>query len=309
MRRIISSSFFVLSVLIIFVFTTSCNFQKEKNNTENFPDVEFSYNLVDWDKTINYDGTPISLTLEIYNNEAYAEFGIMIFINGIIQEFTTNEHTECKYMQKYNFQSKQQKTIEISLSPQSVNIGEYELVVIMLINPSFMATEPNYVFGYNHKISYAYTNIKINSNTDLKLNTMTVEKSNIIDDTEKNKYISDNINRLELTAYCIMMNENKEENRKIFLNGNDLNVNFKVLGGSSAKYRVTTFINHEPILINEKYNNAILESSFDRYSIFSCDYANVKLQEQNVIYSIAIPIDNIKDNSFPIKSDSVVIIK
>lgn len=74
-------------------------------------------------------------------------------------------------------------------------------------------------------------------------------------------------------------------------------------------YCVTTFINHEPILVNDKYDYVLLKSSIDTYSTFSCEYNNKKLQDENVIYSIAIPIDNIKDNAFPIKSDSVIIIK
>lgn len=71
-----------------------------------------------------------------------------------LQEFMTNEYNENKYMQSYNIESKHQKSIQIILSPQNIEIGNYELVVIMLLNPSFMAKSPNYVFGYNHKISY-----------------------------------------------------------------------------------------------------------------------------------------------------------
>lgn len=309
MREKLRSSLLVFVILIIFMFTTGCEFNKDKRNDESFPDVEFSYNLLNWDKTIIFEKSPITLTLDIANNEAAAEFGIMVFINGISQEFMTNEYNESKYMQSYNIESKQQKSIQIILTPQNIEIGNYELVVIMLLNPSFMAKSPNYVFGYNHKISYAYTNIEIKTDTNLNKNVMTIEKSNSIDEIEKNKYIDENGNRLEARAHCIMLNDGEEENRKINLNGNNLSIVYKVLGGESAKYCVTTFINHEPILVNDKYDYVLLKSSIDTYSTFSCEYNNKKLQDKNVIYSIAIPVDNIKNNAFPIKSDSVIIIK
>lgn len=314
MRKIISRSCLALCVLFVFALS-GCSQQirpseqPQDSNVAKFPDIEFGYNLVDWDKVINYDGKPISLTLEINNNEACAEFGIMIFIDGAIQKFSTNECTEQNYMQSYFIQSKELKTISATLSPQNIGIGEYDLTVIMLLNPSFMASEPNYVFGYNHKISYAYTTIKINSNTVINNNTLAIDYISEINEAEKNEYISEDGNRLALRAYCIMLNNGEEENRKIILNGNELKVDFKILGGSSTKYRVTTFMNHEPILVEDKYDNVILTSSIDKYAVFSCNLSNEKLQEKNILYSIAIPIDKIKDDAYPVKSDSVVVIK
>ena len=192
---------------------------------------------------------------------------------------------------------------------QGLDIGEYDLTIIVMLNPNFMAKEPNYVFGYNHKISYAYTKIKINTVTDLKTKTGIVESAFLISNEEKKKYINEGINRLEQRAYNVILNNGEEENRKIILNKKDLDVEVKILGGSNATYRVTAFLNHEPILINDEYNDFLLNSSIDSYSILNLNYNYENIDNNSVFYIIAIPINEIQENAYPVKSDSIVVIK
>lgn len=303
------------TTLIMFICITlsfsavGCNSEQVNTEKSTFPDIEFGYNLVDWEKTINFVGEPISLTFEINNNEGGAEFGLMVYIDGKIQKFVTADNDKLAYMHCCYLQTKQNKSIEISLCPQGLDIGEYDLTIIVMLNPNFMAKEPNYVFGYNHKISYAYTKIKINTVTDLKTKTGIVESAFLISNEEKKKYINEGINRLEQRAYNVILNNGEEENRKIILNKKDLDVEVKILGGSNATYRVTAFLNHEPILINDEYNDFLLNSSIDSYSILNLNYNYENIDNNSVFYIIAIPINEIEENAYPLKSDSIVVIK
>lgn len=308
MRKHISLFILFISILLIFSLT-GCTQNQDDGDQAAFPDIEFGYNLVDWDKTIQYEGEPIAFTFELNNNEYKAEFGLMVFIDGKIQKFTTTEYENPDYMHNYFLQSKECKAIQISLLPQNLKKGEYDLTVIMLLNPNFIAEEPNYVFGYNHKISYAYTRININTETTTS-KTLTVEDSFAISESEKNNYVNDDgSNRLEMRAYGVILNDGAEENRKIYLNNNDLNIDFKILGGDNAQYRITAFLNNKPILTNNEYNDSVLESSIDKYSLMNLKYSNKDLKETNVIYFIALPINETKETAYPIKTDSIVIVK
>lgn len=305
------SRILLLSFICIFLifFVAGCNDECVNSDKSTFPDIEFKYNLVNWEKNINFNGEPVSLTFEINNNEGGAEFGLMVFIDGKIQKFITTENNELSYMHSYYLETKQNKSIQISLLPQGFDIGEYDLTVLVMLNPSFMAEAPNYVFGYNHKISYAYTRIRINTETDIKTKTGIVDSIFEISSVEKNRYIRDGINQLEQRAYSIILNNEEEENRKIILNKKDLKIEFKILGGSSATYRITAFLNHEPILINDEYSDFLLQSSLDNYSILNLNYKNEQLEGNSVFYIIAIPINEIDEYAYPVKSDSIVIIK
>ena len=100
MRKHINLFILFISILII-ISLTGCTQIKNDSSSATFPDIEFGYNLVDWDKTIQYEGDPISFTFELNNNEYKAEFGLMVFIDGKIQKFTTTEYENPDYMHNY----------------------------------------------------------------------------------------------------------------------------------------------------------------------------------------------------------------
>lgn len=305
-KKIISTILFIIMLLTF----SGCDIKDADKEGEVASEVEFAYNLIDYDKTIQYDGSPVTVAFEIYNKEDPSEFGIMVFIGGVIQEFTTSEYSENKYMQKYSVGHSQQKNIDIKLTPQNLEKGEYELFVVIILNPSYIAEAPNYVFGYNHKISFASTKIKINQ--DIKENTKTdlSAYSNKITSEEKNKYKNeDGSNQLDRYTDCVIFNNGIEENRKIKLNGSNLNVDFKLLGGDSAKYYLTVFINHEPVMINEINNNALLNVNKGMYANLNFNYNSDQMENNSVIYAIAIPAELSTDNVYPIKSDSIIILK
>lgn len=119
MRKHISLFILFISILLIFSLT-GCTQNQDDGDQAAFPDIEFGYNLVDWDKTIQYEGEPIAFTFELNNNEYKAEFGLMVFIDGKIQKFTTTEYENPDYMHNYFLQSKECKAIQISLLPQNL---------------------------------------------------------------------------------------------------------------------------------------------------------------------------------------------
>lgn len=244
---------FITIVLLVILSFAGCDFEQRKTNSHIASEVEFSYNLVDFDKTIEYDGSPISLTFELYNKADDAEFGIMIFIGGNIQKFKTLEYSKNEYMHTYSLKQNHKKSINIEFFPQNVDAGKYDLYVIAILNPSFTAEAPNYIFGYNHKITYASTKINITMDLPSNLYTYTDSKSSQITQEEIDSYKnSDGSNQLDKFMDCIILNNGSKEDRKIMLGDGNLNIDFKLLGGDATSYYLTVFINHKPIKINNK---------------------------------------------------------
>lgn len=302
-------NFITIVSLVILIFT-GCDSEQSKTNGHITSEVEFSYNLVDFDKTIEYNGSPISLTFELYNKADDAEFGIMIFIGGTIQKFKTLEYSKNEYMHTYSLKQNNKKSIDIELLPQNVDAGKYDLYVIAILNPSFTAEAPNYIFGYNHKITYASTKINITMDLPSNVYTYTDSKSSQITQEEIDSYKnSDGSNQLDKFMDCIIVNNGAKEDRKIMLGDGNLNIDFKLLGGDAASYYLTIFINHKPIKINNKYNNALINLEKEKSSTVSFNYDFKDIADNSVIYAIAIPADMSTDTVYPIKSDSIMIIK
>lgn len=305
------SSCVLLCMLLSFA---GCDFTKQSKEQvlpNEFPDIEFTYDLLDADQTIQFDGKPVSLIFELNNIGAAAQYGILVFIDGIVQEFKTEDYKKMDYMHNYELKAEENKSIQISLIPQNLEKGEYDLSVLVLLNPDFMPQEPNYVFGYNHKISYAYTKINVQADTTKDAKTLNIEDTNKISEVEKNSYVDleNEVDRLENNAYCLVLNDGKEEHRKIILDKKDLQIDFKLLGGNDAKYRITVFLNNEPILLEKEYSDALLHSSTEDYSILKLNLQNKQLRKQNVLYAVAVPTEEIEETAFPIKSDSIVVVR
>lgn len=301
---------FLILILLIGLTFVGCDFKQQKEENNIASEVEFAYNLVDYDKTIKYDGSPISITFELYNKADAAEFGIMIYIGGCNQKFRTSEYADMQYIHKYSLQKKQQKSIVIEFTPQNVEIGEYELFVVSILNPSFTAEAPNYVFGYNHKITYASTKINISQKLQTNIEIYKDAQSFPITQGEINSYRNeDGSNQLDNYMDCVILNNGATEDRRIILNGNDLNIDFKLLGGDAAAYYLTIYINHKPVKINDNYDHALIYKEKAKSSTITFNYDIDNLDDNSVIYAIAIPVDRSTDDIYPIKSDSIVIVK
>lgn len=299
----------IILIFIISLCLCGCSTQKKESangKEEIVSEAGYEFELLEYSKQIEYNGTPVNIHYKLNNLYDPIDIGIMIFLDGIVQPFYTDEFSEKNYMHVYDFAKDETRTVSIYFEPQSGSFGEHLLTVITMLNTNFRAKGPIYDFGYNHRISFIsdtiYFKQDLGESKAEKKDSYT--QANISADERAAYQREDDTNRLDDTAFFHLLNQNKIIERQLSLNLTDLDL--KGLGGFPATYRTSLFLNHEPIKIDGKYDYIEMKIDKNQFSKSNISFDPSKLQEGDILYTISIPIDT--RDSFPVKSDSIILL-
>jgi len=268
----------IVAVVLILLLQTSCT--TNNNNVQDFTDTNKSnesiqiddkeYGLLSGFPNENdfikeYNGKPIKFAYNMKNMRSEAEWGLRVYIDGVLQTFSVYHEQECVAYntQQYNVCLNEEETqdIEIELIP---NIGEkgeiLALNVCTILNPSYMLEGTSYVsFLPNHRLSSSMTmkiimkksievetKIKQLSATFVKVPDGIINQYNILDNN--GQYQNNFDEQIIFNIY-----KKNEDDDILYCKENDV---IKVSGyGKPGKYIVSMYINHElvPIFDDSMY--------------------------------------------------------
>jgi hypothetical protein len=279
--------------------------------SETSPALEMGYDYVLLPEIIAFSGEPMTFTYTIKNLSTPIELGVMLFLDGIAQNFSVDDEMAPAFTHKYALQGNQEKRITFQVSP-SGDKGEHKLTVVAMLNPSFVIdmSNPRSSFGNNHKITAASSTIvfekdfgKVNIPifSDFALSKISDDERRLFDIPESNK------NALEdITFFYLYQGEDSLAGSKsVWYNEKkSLYVKMRGLGGPSAQYRITVFHNHIPIPIAGGFDlmEMNLPQGYSAEKEISLDTALFK--KNDVLYAIAIPINAENEYDFPVKTAS-----
>lgn len=275
-------------------------------------DYGYSCYIVDNEtKTFRYTGVPVSLEVQIKNDEpVHMELGIFLFVGGIAQQYSITGLAPAAYMQTYTFAAEEDARLQLSFTPQAVPQGEQELQIITILNPSFLAWEPNYVFGNNHKASGVPVPIHIDAPTAGTIRAIDATDTGKISAAEWKKYDQgDRPNRLIGRAHTVLQQSGMDHDRTVALAQNDLQLDIRLLGGEDAGYYTTVFVNHEPVAIDGGYDVIRHTLREGYFATFPFLYKSTALSNNDIIYTISVPILRTTQRAQSIKSKTIMVLK
>lgn len=102
-------------------------------------------------RTIKYDGSPINLKCFVDNTTGKGfEAGILIFVDGVIQEYYDSVNNINGYNHFFNVREKVYEEYDISFVPQKGKAGDTLTVrFLCVLNPRVIPTSENYDFAHN----------------------------------------------------------------------------------------------------------------------------------------------------------------
>ncbi len=146
--------------------------EEEQQSKANTPNYGLSAGFSEGDNLLlTYNGKPLSFEYSLYNPEASAEWGIEVYVDGILQNITVySENTSAAQntnMYVTNLENGERKIIRIEFMPNTGKAGEtLELNVCSFLNPDYMIDGTDYTsFLPFHRLSPGYT-MKIQMNKD-----------------------------------------------------------------------------------------------------------------------------------------------
>lgn len=298
----------ILSTLLILTLTLSfsaCNekainngstnpTEEEQQNKANTPNYGLSAGFSEGDNLLlTYNGKPLSFEYSLYNPEASAEWGIEVYVDGILQNITVYpENTSAAQntnMYVTNLENGERKIIRIEFMPNTGKAGEtLELNVCSFLNPDYMIDGADYTsFLPFHRLSPGYT-MKIQMNKDAQ-NPVKVAEFNgryeevpqeIIDSfnsINSSNEIENVYDRQQIFDIC------KSDENESVINLSGKRDTLEVFGyGKPGTYRISVYINNQII------------KAFD--SEYYCD-AEVK-ENQKFLIEIPVEVENEKNHIY-----------
>lgn len=154
-------SFFAL-LLLVFLGLTSCvkndtsdDFDPNLPNDENVVE-RYAYGQGFSDDNITefiYDGNPLVIPYEYENDATEFDTGIVIFINGIIQKYSTDDSNEEKYIHIFHVPKESQVMMNLYVQPNTGNKGDTLNIHIGSIFKADEIVTSLASYGHQHNLS------------------------------------------------------------------------------------------------------------------------------------------------------------
>lgn len=235
-------------LLILTIILTGCKTgNKNKNDKENKTAVEnrfekknesnediikessgqISFGYLDEKKDIyEYDGKDVEIPFYLENqgnkNEGVATIGLLLFVDGNVQDYKIEANGKIQTMQKITLKPKERKEFKLIFTPVTGKKGEKVGVIPATIwNPDSLPKEKNPSWGNNQQLSANIPleiKMKCNGTNQLKATKKHVKVSDIPEEILndwKNTYVSDEYDSLDTSVNFEM--ESSVKDKQIYM--------------------------------------------------------------------------------------------
>jgi hypothetical protein len=251
---------------------------------------------------LTYDGDPILLSYYFEETGSDTEVGMMFFLDGVAQPYQiietsrpeeTSATNQEVYLSKFQLNSTLRIEYTVAITPVTGSVGdEISLYPVVLFEPSFLPETEEGHFGIYHNANF-YLPVTLRMDTDAPQQTgdylvdvdlapipeKNIGNASLISSRHDNKplftlYAGDSLSYGEprLTTENVMIT--------LHLSG---------FGGIEATYRVTVFVNHQPVPI-DGHENFLIETHDDQVSTYSFPLDIQAYDRMNGLYAIIVPV-------------------
>lgn len=300
------------------------NINREEHISDLFKEAEekkeimaqYGYTITNYDKEKrvidDYHGGEMEVDFKFYNSGAEAEVGIMIYIDGIAQKYKKKGKDDFAYIIPITLEKETDSVERIYFTPEfGANIKEHTMNFECIFMPSYQCNENNRGFGnYHHalpmltwKIIYDY-----DGNIPEIFKKFTLQK---ITKKTVHEYFSvsnnNEWNELENLKYSLIQDGKKRNNRYIDWDASKI-ASFALMGGESCTYRLSAYINHEPVNIFDGKKYADVDVKKNKITEIKLDIGSIKKKVNNFdsFYIMISPLLN-DDKFTQEKMDSIYI--
>lgn len=251
---------------------------------------EFSHGLKDEQDKLVFAGNSLDFIYEVDNRGAKVELGLMIFIDGIVQEFKVDD-SDILSLYKFSMITDEIKDINIQLDPSIGQSGEESIIrFLIVLNPSVQINGLKDI-GNNYSISQpiaSYMIFKKDANRSLKSLSRDLDYTFIEMNTqEKESYIikqnNEIYNKLDTESVFYYL----QDNEKIIDTYNaESKINFKI-AGIPGRYNFVVFENMHIV------STTTIDIKKDVYTNISGFKAS---NDSESLFAILIPLEKNNNN-------------
>ncbi len=289
----------------------------------------FSFGIVSENnekQVYEYDGNELHIPFQVtgLDKELSSDFGLMVFVDGILQPYKTlkmnGEETKEQYMHQFNLKNEEKHEFDIVFTPVTGEKGERVGVVFAtILKPDFIPQDEQRVnYGIYHSLS-ANLAQEIHYQCEPTIKKELLKNSNYtVGDIPQeviaklaNFRTDDDYNTLDSNFVTELSSLDKGAGtiEMIRANNGKVKLEFRIYGGQEATYRTTFFIDHKPVRVE---GADYLETKTAKGKMCSAELELDigSLNRLSTLYAITNPAgkDYMAVSIFPIKTRSALLI-
>lgn len=246
---------------------------------------------------LEYNGETIEIDAFIDNLYSACDVGIRVYVNGMVQPFSTDEN-DVNSMQVLSVEKEKKKNFKMFFTPVTGEKGDkLNVSFVTMLNPAVVEYDPDFkTFGNNHKIMQTLIwTLNVNEDTKSEKTAISKEykKKTISQKELDKKYITVNSygtrNKLDDMVNIDLLKSGKAIDSTVVNFDNSDNLKIRLTAGIKAKYRVALYADHELIPFDDKNN--YVDVDIDKYNYYDINVSVDKsLINNKNIYAVAVPI-------------------
>lgn len=271
-------------------------------------------------ETLSYNGEPIQLSYFLQGTGSDTEVGLMLFMDGVVQphrviktsqQQETPDASQEVLMSKHRVNSDSKIEFTVAFTPVIGSAGdEFGLNAIFLFEPSFVPENESQTFGvYQDGRFQIPLSIIMKTDAPQQARDYAVDvETTPIPQSEKRPDELNPSGRISQPHFLFYSGESYYPNKLIAEDGK-IELTTSIYGGIEADYRVTVFVNHQPVSI-AGHPNFLIRTHYDqistyRFTLDVSDYGRI-----NSLYAVILPTgQSYKDSDiYGRKMESILLI-
>ena len=250
--------------------------------------------------TLTFTGEPIQVAFFLQGTGSDTEVGLILFLDGVVQPHrliktsqkeVSSESDQDLIMSKHRVSSDGRTELTVSFIPVTGRVGEVlGLTRLFLFEPSFAPETENQSFGiYQDGSPYLLAPVIMEKDApQITEENVADVKTSPIPPSEKQANELNPSGRISQPQFLFYSGELLYPNKLVAENG-QIDLTISIYGGIEADYRVTVFLNHQPINV-VGHPDFIVRTYYDKIStyIFTLDVRGYS--RLNSLYAVIVPM-------------------
>lgn len=252
---------------------------------------------------INFSGDPIEVVFGLGDNgnSDGIELGLAIFIDGAIQPHQVIKSTqsseglrpvdELQYLSTHKMKKNEHIEVTIRFIPVTGKKGQtLSFNQMVMLYPSYLPDSPDKYFGIMHDAHpYDYGTVRFLEDAPSQIESPDVQvESQPIPESLK-RVSEDNPTGRVQNPFYYFNDGSGDYIARLFLKNGKANLRIQIGGGVEASYRVSVFVNHNPVMI-EGNESFIIKSAYDQIVTYNFELDAQGLPRFNSLYATILPI-------------------
>lgn len=272
-------------------------YEDEDEVSEDFTTLNFGWGVNAADvNSLTYKNGRLAVPIKVTNKGQMFDIGVFVFVNGIIQPYTTDLTEEKKYIQGVEIPENKEVVYEIYIDNIELpdETAKNELAVLSVVNPDY-SPEPGEYMGDNHTAAglwpFDFNMDDAPRQSDVKI--VSDYKSSVFTDEEKVRFwINEKDTNSSVQFFlCPENSESSPDWRYAVSESGEQNMRLYAysMNLGSCDYRVSFYKNNEPISFGNGFDYLDITCKDNFMSTAEINLSGIN--ENDFVYCIAVPLN------------------